>query len=118
MPEKSPSPGGTGQDEAAGESYSLPSLQKARGSTHQGVATNTQWSAPRQPAHLLLLEDTGHPSLLPEQKTPTFPCTGKALSVCQGTRDPEIKVAAIETNIPVRSLHPGDTTELHTILPQ
>lgn len=111
-PEKSPSPGGTGQEEAA---LPLPSLQKARGGAHQGVATYTKWSALRQPVYRLLLEDIGQPLLLPEQNPPTSSPIGKVLSVCQETRDAKIEVHGDGHG---NSASIGDMTELHAILPQ
>lgn len=97
MPEKSPSPGGTGQDAEGSlyNSFPLPVLQRQEGALTKESATNTKWSVPRQPACLLLLEDTGHPLLLPEKNTPSFSPTGKALSVCQVILDAEVKVPRV-----------------------
>lgn len=104
MPEKSPSPGGTGQDV---EAYTLlPPPPEARGSTVRSWPQTQNGSAQRQPVCLLLLQDTGHSWPLPEQSSPVFSPTGKALGVCQMIcHDAEIKlpmVTAIETNTPFK----------------
>lgn len=106
MPEKSPSPGGTGQDVEAYTLLSSPHLSRGKREHGKELATNAKWSAQRQPVCLLLLQDTGHPWLLPEQSSPVFSPTGKALGVCQMIcHDAEIKlpmVTAIETNTPFK----------------